>query len=132
MSGKFTPAALTSIRTCPPAGFGEGTSSTRRPDGPVSSWTRTARMPRIVTVMRSGPGNRRRRDDAVRGRARDRDEARATTATPAAAVDLDEGVVVATLRGGRATERARAAIARRTETPERTHGTRLPGPAAHP
>src|SRR4051812_2997325 len=43
-SGKLTPAARTSTRTWPGPGVGAGMSSTRRAPGPVSSWTRTARI----------------------------------------------------------------------------------------
>src|SRR4051794_26334393 len=35
------------MRIWPEPTLGSGTSSTRRLDGPVSSWTRTARMPRL-------------------------------------------------------------------------------------
>src|SRR5687767_4055707 len=44
MSGKLTPAALTSITTCPAEAVRSGISSTRSVEGPVSSWIRTARM----------------------------------------------------------------------------------------
>src|SRR3954469_17405153 len=48
-SGKFTPLARTSIRTWPAPTLGSGSSSIRRTDGPMSSWTRTARMPRLYS-----------------------------------------------------------------------------------